>query len=150
MRKLLVCIDLKNENEASLKKYFERIKSELIEEVHFIHAYQTQVYADNFNVTTYPDHDEFEKFKGDIEGVLKSPCKDTLPKDLIKNSMTNVFLSPSPKVDIYKYAKMKDVDEIIIITRGLHGLEGIFHSSFADFMMKHSQCELTILRNNNH
>ena len=150
MRNLLVCIDLKNENESSLKNYFERIKNELISEVHFVHAYQTQVYADNFNVTTYPNQNEFEKFKGDIEEVLISLAKNILPQSLVEKSIYNVMLSPSPKVDIHKYTKNKNIDEIIIVTRGLHGIEGIFHSSFADFMMKHSHCELTLLRNNNH
>lgn len=149
MRKLLICVDLQDQSTQPYKEYFQATRLDNIDEIYIIHAFQKQIYADNFMVTTYPPTDEYDKIKKTAENFLKELAKGMIPEELISKVNYECLLTHTPQKDLVDYADNKKVTEMIISTRGLHGIEGLFASSFAEYMIRHAHCPLTVLRNNN-
>ena len=149
MRRLLICVDLQDQSTLPYKDYFNTTRLDNIEEITLIHAFQKQIYADNFMVTTYPPTDEYEKIQKTAENFLNELAKAMIPEGLQEKVKTECILTHTPQKDLVEYADKNKMTELVISTRGLHGIEGLFASSFAEYMIRHAHCPLTILRNSN-
>ncbi len=149
MRKLLICVDLQDQSTHPYQEYFKTTKLDNIDEIYIVHAFQKQIYADNFMVTTYPPTDEYDKIKSTAENFLKEIAKGMIPEQLITKTKFECLLTHTPQKDLVEYADKMQASEMIISTRGLHGIEGLFASSFAEYMIRHAHCPLTVLRNSN-
>ena len=146
MKNILVNIDLKDQSITPLKQYFETLNWETVGSIHFVHSFQKQVYADNFYFTSYPNENEFEKIEESANEFLKGIAKDLIPEKYNHLVSTQCLISHTPKKAVVEYADKNNIQNMVIITRGLHGIEGVFASSFAEHMIRHAHCELTILR----
>lgn len=145
-KKIMVCVDMSDESLELLKLKLKRCNWEECEEVHFVHSFSLQVYTDAFYFITYPLADQYEGVENSVLEVLKD-----LEKHIFENQKTPkikymVKISSTPKETLANYAKEKKIDEMIIGTRGVHGIAGLFSSSFAEYMVRNAPCELRILR----
>jgi nucleotide-binding universal stress UspA family protein len=53
----------------------------------------------------------------------------------------------SPRLGLIEDLNRSKSDVVFVATRGKHGIEGLFNSSFAEYMLKFSPCSIFILRN---
>lgn len=53
------------------------------------------------------------------------------------------------KEKVIEYLKEVKADLVITATRGKHGIEGLFSSSFTDHLVKHAPCNVLTLRHGN-
>jgi nucleotide-binding universal stress UspA family protein len=146
MKKLLVCVNLKEESLNLIKKNLDNILSQNVSEIHFVHAFELQIYTDAFYFTTYPTKEQYQSVEESVKKVLSDLVaifKAKAPKIVFH---TNCLMTSTPKEEIVEYAKNQSIDEMIVGTRGLHGLQGLFSSSFAEHMVRHAPCTLKILR----
>lgn len=145
-KRVLYCIDLSEDSLEVIKSELQNLDLSNMKEVHLVHAFQYQIYSDNFLISTSPGIDEQEG----LLGALKEVLLGILPEDLSSEDRNKFILKPlisaSSKDVIAEYAKRSEIDEMVIATRSKHGVQGFFSSSFAEYMVRHAQCQLRIIR----
>jgi nucleotide-binding universal stress UspA family protein len=117
-----------------------------VDELHLVHGFQTQVYTDAFYFTSYPSEDQYPEVEKSVEEVLTLVENGTLFSEQKPKVVKKCLISGSPKQDLAEYAQNQKINEMMIGTRGKHGIEGLFSSSFAEYMVRHAPCELIIYR----
>jgi nucleotide-binding universal stress UspA family protein len=145
-KKIMVCVDMSDESLDLLKEKLKSWDWAGYDEIHFVHSFSLQVYTDAFYFITYPLEDQYEGVEKSVLEVLKDLEKAIISKEEKLHIKYMVKLSTSPKETIADYAKEHCIDEMVIGTRGVHGMAGIFSSSFAEYMVRNAPCELRILR----
>ena len=145
-KKIGVCVDLTDNSVAEIKKSLKEMDFTGVEELHLIHGFQRQIYVDNFFFTQFPFQDQLKEIINSVSDVLTT----------IQNELTNLpaqttvfkecLVSDFPKKEIADYVKEHGIDQLVIATRSKSGVEGFFSSSFAEYMLRHVESELKILR----
>lgn len=145
MKNIVLCASLNDESLTLLK---ELKSSPLLEnaKVHLIHCFEVQLYTADFAPYIYPTEDKYPEIAEASKTILKG-VEDELKKNpAIKSFETEVFFSQSPKQKVKEYLENINADLVVVATRGKHGIEGLFSSSFAEFLVKFSPCDVHILR----
>lgn len=142
----MVAVDLSDHSINLLKDKLSKRDWSGVSEVHLVHGFQLQIYADNFYFTAYPMEDQYEEVKKSVDELLNNLASEVFKGDGGPKIVNDCVISSSPTKDLCDYAKDKKIDEMIIGTRGKHGISGLFSSSFAEYMVRHAPCELHILR----
>ena len=145
MKSLMVCVNLENDSVNGLKEKLAKINWHEIKDVHFVHGFQTQYYSDNFNITTYPSLTDQENIKAAVIETL-----ETFQKEIFQGQTPQVInqclISSKPKADMVDYAHKNKIDEMIIATKVKSGFERLFSSSFSEYMLRHADCSIHIIR----
>lgn len=146
MKKVMLCIDLNDESFNLMKDKVSSLNLEKGDELHLVHGFQLQVYSDTFFVSSFPQKDQYEPIEQSVHEALKG-LEDLINKNYDGVSVhKKCMFTTSPKNGLVKYAEENSIEEMVIGTRGKHGIEGLFSSSFAEFMIRHAPCELRIFR----
>jgi len=143
MKDIVICAQLNEECLAHLKQLKAH---ELIEnhKIHIIHCFEIQVYTADFSPFIYPSPEQYPELISSATGVLENFATELgISKD---NLNIKVLFSKTPKESIIEYIKEVKADLSIVATRGLHGIEGLFASSFAEYLIKHSPSDVYIIR----
>lgn len=147
MSKVMFCIDL---NEHSFNRMLAEVKgmgTSNITELYLVHGFTQQLFADNFLISSFPAQDQYDEVKKSVIQFL-GDFEDKLPESFSKvKIIKECVIAPNPKAALTEYAKLKGIDIMYIVTRGVHGVATLFNSSFAEYMIRHAHCELRILRN---
>ncbi len=147
-RKLMVCVDLSNESVELFKNSMGKWNWESIDEVHFVHGFQLQTYADLFFLSTYPSEEQYDDVEESVNSILKGLEEHVVSMDSKVRILRKCIITNSPKEALVDYVERNKIDTMAIGTRGKHGVAGLFPSSFAEYMVKHAPCELKIIRAN--
>lgn len=145
MKNIVLCASL---NDESLDLLKELKDSSLFKDstVHLVHCFEVQLYTADFAPYIYPTEDKYPEIEEASKTILQG-VEDTLKGNSnIKSFETRVFFSQSPKQKIKEYLEDIKADLVVVATRGKHGIDGLFSSSFAEFLVKFSPCDVHILR----
>ncbi|MFT6604217.1 MAG: tRNA G37 N-methylase Trm5, partial [Bacteriovoracaceae bacterium] len=66
MKKILVAVDLNDDSMKLIKRSLKKRNWSDVEEVHLVHGFQLQVYADNFLFAAYPMEDQYDQVKKSV------------------------------------------------------------------------------------
>ena len=117
-----------------------------VEAVHLIHVVKKNITPLEFGLIESPDEVTYKEMEPTIEKYLKDEAKKILPSDFkgpVQFHVTNDFHPEEEVIDLLKELK---ATLIVVATRGKHGLEGLFHSSFTDYMIKFAPCDVFVVR----
>lgn len=148
MSKLMICVDVTNESINSFKGQLKNYDWSRWDEVHFVHGFETQVYADTFYFASYPLESQMDDIEKSVATLLQGLSKELIPSDYKGKVIGKCLFANSSKIALKEYAQENSIDEMMIETRGKHGFSGLFSSSFAEYMVGHAPCRLMILREN--
>lgn len=145
-KKIGICVDLTDNSIKQIKKTLKELNLTGVKELHFIHGFQRQIYVDNFFFTQFPFNEQLTEIKKSVNDLLESLTKEiaNAPADLVIKK--ECLVSDFPKKEIADYINEKGLNELILVTRTKHGIEGFFSSSFAEYMLRHVDADLRILR----
>lgn len=116
-------------------------------DVHLVHVFKQEVYAYEFSPYVWPDESLFEELKLNLQERLEKLLdKIVLDKEDRKRATAKIFLHSSPKQRIVEYLEDEKASMVAVVTRGKHGIAGLFTSSTAEYLMKFSPCHVLILR----
>ncbi len=146
MKKVLVAVDLNDDSMKMIKESLKEREWSEVDEVHLVHGFQLQVYADNFLFAAYPMEDQYEQVKESVSGLLGQLTSNAFKDGEKPKVIRECLITAGPTQAIVEYAAKNSIDEMIIGTRGKHGFEGLFSSSFAEHMVRHAPCDLFICR----
>ncbi|MDA8792108.1 universal stress protein [Bacteriovoracaceae bacterium] len=148
-KKLMVCVDLTDQSLNIYRKHLRELNLNEFTEIHLIHAFQIQVYSDLFYIQKFPSEEEFQKIKESTLQVMKTLEADLGPIAQGIKLVYDCLLVSSPKTGLKDYAQENDISVMAVSTRGKKGVESLFSSSLAEYMVRHAPCELIILRETN-
>lgn len=148
MKNIVLCASL---NDESLDLLKDLKNSSLLEDsnVHLVHCFEVQLYTADFAPYVYPTEDKYPEIEKASKNILKGVEEELKANPSINSFETKVFFSQSPKQKIKEYLDEVKADVVVVATRGKHGIEGLFSSSFAEFLVKFSPCDVHILRPKN-
>lgn len=146
MKNVVVCVGLNDESLKSLRtlKKHDLIKN--AEKIHFAHCFEIQVYTSEFSPYIFPTEEKFPDIEKSALTILEALAKDILNDKQLANAQFHCFFSHSPKERMREFLEDTDANLAIVATRGIHGIEGLFSSSFAEHMIKYSPCDTYIVR----
>lgn len=112
-------------------------------EVHFVHVYQTTImtYGMGEFCQIYPAEADRKSIAVSVTEVMRKLYEGSV--DPGTKVVTRCLFDENPKEEFCSYAKEVKADTMIIFTRERHGL---FDSSFAQYVARHSPCHVLILR----
>lgn len=144
-RQIVVCVSLHDESIDLLKslKNFDWKESDT---VHFVHCFKKELFTNDFTPYTYPSEEDYDEINQSIKEILTNLGKEVIGNFPVKQKIYQSFVSYSPKDRITDYLKESKATLAIVATRGKHGIEGLFSSSFAEHLIRFSPSDLYILR----
>ena len=145
-QKIAIALPLEDKLLAPLYRWGKRFDWTHISAVHFLHVVKKSVSALEFGLVEVPDEKTYQSMVPNLQQHLRSEAEKIVPKSFKGEVFYHLDLNFGPEDKII--ATLKDIHATLLVvsTRGKHGFEGLFYSSFADKMVKYSPCDVYIVR----
>lgn len=145
MKNVVICASLNDESLDLLKTLKG---SPLLTgcKIHIVHCFEVQIYTSDFSPFIYPTEDKYPEIESACLKILDTLATNICTPEQLKSTEKHVYFSQSPKQRVHEYLVENKADLVIVATRGKHGIEGLFSSSFAEHLVKYSPCDVQILR----
>jgi hypothetical protein len=116
-------------------------------EIHLVHVFNTISYAVGFAEAPmiYPIEDDRKAIEQAVLGRLAQVSQNILPADFKGKLVHKCLFHDNPKEKFSDYLHEIRADLAIVATRKRRGL---FESSFAHYLSKHSESHLIVLKTN--
>jgi nucleotide-binding universal stress UspA family protein len=142
--KTVVAINLNQNLEAILAplRSLEFLKRS---EIHFVHVFQSTTYAVGFTEypLIYPLNEDRQVIEKSINSLLIKLAENLFGKDFEGKVVTRCLFSDNPKKKFCEYVDEEKADLVVIASREKRGL---FESSFATYVSRHSQANQIIIK----
>lgn len=144
-KKMVIAVDLGSPAIESLKalRHLELLKHG---EVHLVYVFQTSVQTFGLGFGEvglfYPGDKELAKIEQSVLATLAKKTEEWLPIGTTAKVYQHCLFSDSPKEEFCRFAEGIHADTLIVMTRERHG---IFESSFAQYVSRHSKAHTLIL-----
>lgn len=140
--KVVIAVAMKDESIEQLKKLKG---SPLLKnaDIHLVHVFKSEVFVNELSPYFYPDPEQQKEIKQTVLKILEG-----LGDELVNGGELSYYVDfhNDPKEKMVEYIASEKPDCLVVATKGKKGLEGLFNSSFAEYMNRHSPCDLYILR----
>jgi len=117
-----------------------------IQEAHLIHIVKKNITPLEFGLVEMPDETTYKEMIPTLEKYLKEEAQKIIPKNFRGEVYFHLARDFSPEEEMIETIKKLNVSLIVLSTRGKHGFNGLFHSSFTDQMVKFSPCDVYVVR----
>jgi hypothetical protein len=107
--KICLCLELAHIELATFAKKLEEMSFKKGDEIHFVHVFKKNVYADNFAVATYPSEEEETGIKESVTQSIKALVSD-LPIGAATPIIDCLF-SIAPKEAMAKYISDHNIEK---------------------------------------
>lgn len=117
-----------------------------VESIHFVHVVKKNITPLEFGLIETPDEGTYQDMIPALEKFMHQESKKILPQEFkgqVTLQLTKDFQPEEEMIDILKERK---ATLVVVATRGKHGFEGLFHSSFTDYMVKFAPCDVFVVR----
>ena len=143
-KKVIIPVDFTDQLPALLKPLHEMAFLEH-SEIHFVHVFPTITYPVFFGdfPMVYPITADLKVMEESGHSFLVNMTEKVLPNNFKGKVIHRILSSDEPKRKLSNYAKEEKADLIIIPTRSKHG---IFDSSFAQYVNKHTHCNVLLIK----
>lgn len=145
MKKVVVCVSMQDERETLELNQLKDAGILNGREVHFLTVFKVEKRINELAVYDFPTAEQFDDIQQAIVDVQRGIAERILePKDL-ENSKQVCFMDANPKLKVREYLKQIDADLVVTSVRK-HGIEGLFVSSFTDYMTQHAPCNVFVVK----
>jgi nucleotide-binding universal stress UspA family protein len=141
MKKIVIFTQVSEPQINQVKKVVEHVDLSKYE-VHFVHCHKIQYYVNELSVYSFPTEDQFDEMEKATNCILKSLSEEMN----ISNAQVHTFFDADPKQRCSTFLEDIGADLCAVATKGTKGIEGIFESSFANYMNKYAKCDVLVLR----
>lgn len=145
-QRLVIALPLEESLLAPLYDWGHSFDFSDVESVHFVHVVKKNITPLEFGLIETPDEGTYQEMIPALEKFMDAESKKILPKDFsgrITLQLTKDFQPEEEMIDILKEQK---ATLVVVATRGKHGFDGLFHSSFTDYMVKFAPCDVFVVR----
>lgn len=143
MKNYVLCTSLEEESINTLKnlKGDIELKDAMI---HIVTVVEKQIYTVDLVPYAFPVETQFPSIEASAMDLLKS-IGEALGVEQ-KNIICKCFFEYDREKTVKDYLDKVNADLAIVATRGKHGLDGFFSSSFTDYLCKFSPCDVLVMR----
>jgi nucleotide-binding universal stress UspA family protein len=115
-------------------------------EVHLVHVVKKNITPLEFGLVEMPDENTYQEMVPTLEKYLRDEAQKIIPEKYRGEVYFHLTRDFSPEEEMIEVLKKTKVDLLVVSTRGKHGFDGLFHSSFTDKMIKYSPCDVYVVR----
>lgn len=146
LQKILLPTDFSNYS-ATATKYACELATKFDAELHFLHTLElhltsTPAFGMGLALPTYINESRAAAEKS-LAGVLD-------PQWLTGRTVIQAVVEGSPKVEIIRYARAKEIDLIVLSTHGRTGLAHVIIGSVAESIVRTAPCPVLTVRPEGH
>jgi nucleotide-binding universal stress UspA family protein len=111
---------------------------------HLVHIFKVQVMVNDFTPFIYPDEGQ----QSSIEDLVLSQLKASRERWSMqgKTSVEKCFFDTNPKKKLVDYLSEVQADLVVLTSHQKEGLDGVFSSGFSEYLLRHSPCDVLVLR----
>lgn len=117
-----------------------------IKEAHVVHVVKKNITPLEFGLIEMPDETTYQEMVPTLNHFLREESQKIIPKDYSGEVYFHLNRDFSPEEEMIKIIKETHASLVVVSTRGKHGFNGLFHSSFTDQMVKFSPCDVYVVR----
>ena len=112
--------------------------------IHIITIVEKQIYTVELAAYVYPVENQYPAIESSALTILNSLARDL---GVTQDQVTcKCFFEYDREKKVKEYINDVKANLVVVATRGKHGVEGFFSSSFADFLCKFSPCDVLVMR----
>jgi nucleotide-binding universal stress UspA family protein len=143
MKNYVLCTTLEEHSINTLKnlKHTIDIKDTRI---HIISIVEVKYYNLDFIPYIYPTENQYAEIENSAKMLMQSLAKSLEIKN--ENLVIDCFFDSYREQKIKNYLEETKADLVVTATRGKHGIDGFFSSSFSDYLCKFSPCDVLVMR----
>lgn len=145
-QKIVIALPLEDSLLSPLHEWGKKFDFSHVESVHFVHVVKKNITPLEFGLVESPDDVTYQDMVPTLAKFLKDEAQRILPADYKGSVEFLVTKDFNPEEEIVDILKNVNASLIVVATRGKHGFEGLFHSSFTDYMVKFAPCDVFVVR----
>lgn len=145
-QRIVVALPLEESLLTPLHEWGRKFDFSHVESVHFLHIVKKNITPLEFGLIETPDEETFHDMVPALEKFLKDESRKILPPDFKGETSFQLTRDFHPEEEVIDILKERRATLVIVATRGKHGFEGLFHSSFTDYMVKFAPCDVFVVR----
>ncbi len=143
---LMVALPLEDDLLTPLYAWGKRFDWSHVTDVHFIHVVKKNITPLEFGLMEMPDENTFKEMAPTLTKFMKDEAHKIIPRDFHGKAHFHLASDFNPAEEITRQIKSLKNNLIVVSTRGKHGFEGLFTSSFTDHMVKFAPCDVFVVR----
>ncbi len=145
-QRIVIALPLEDQLLNPLHEWGKNFDFSHVDSVLFVHVVKKNITPLEFGLVESPDDNTYEEMVPTISRFLKDEARRILPSDFSGSIDYQVTKDFSPEEEIIDLLKRENATLVVVATRGKHGFEGLFHSSFTDYMVKFAPCDVFVVR----
>lgn len=117
-----------------------------VKEVHIVHVVKKNITPLEFGLVEMPDETTYQEMVPSLQTYMREEAIKIVPASFKGEIYYHLTRDFSPEEEMIDTLKKLKVSLVVVSTRGKHGFEGLFHSSFTDQMVKFAPCDVFVVR----
>lgn len=111
---------------------------------YFVHIALSGYYLNDLVPFSFPDEKQRKEIEKIIGDKLNAYRDKIMPEG--NTAIIECLFSTDPKVEMLNYLKEIEAQLVVVSTKAKAGIKNLFTSSFAEYMVRHSPCDVLVLR----
>jgi len=145
-QKIVIALPLEDSLLGPLHEWGKKFDFSHVESIHFVHVVKKNITPLEYGLMESPDEVTYQDMVPALSKFLKDEATKILPKDYKGTVEFLVTKDFNPEEEIIDILKNVNASLIVVTTRGKHGLDSLFHSSFTNHMVRYSPCDVFVVR----
>lgn len=145
-QKIVIALPLEDQLLEPFHEWGKNFDFSHVESIMFVHIVKKNITPLEFGLVESPDDNTYEEMVPTISKFLKDEARRIIPQDFKGKVDFKVTKDFNPEEEIIELLKRENATLVVVATRGKHGFEGLFHSSFTDYMVKFAPCDVFVVR----
>lgn len=145
-QRIVVALPLEESLLTPLYEWGRKFDFSHVESVHFLHIVKKNITPLEFGLIETPDEETFHDMVPALEKFLRDEARKIIPSDFQGQTSFQLTRDFHPEEEVIDILKERRATLVVVATRGKHGFEGLFHSSFTDYMVKFAPCDVFVVR----
>jgi nucleotide-binding universal stress UspA family protein len=129
-----------------LQLWGKKIDWHLVKHVHVIHVVKKSITPFEFGLVEIPDAKAFEDMTPTLYEFLRTETKKILSPEFKGEVSYHLAIDLHPEDEMVRMLKHLAPNMVVVSTQGRHGLEGFFHGSFSEQMVRFAPCDVYVVR----
>lgn len=144
--KVVIAVDFNKDTIHTLQSLHKMLPVLGNAEIHFVHVFEIIVYSFDLTSRVWPLPEEQSKVEADVLSRLAKLAEEIMPKGATNKLVYKCLFDMSAKERFCEYTKQEHAGMAVVATRGKKGIQGLFDSSFAQYLCKYSPASIFVLR----
>jgi nucleotide-binding universal stress UspA family protein len=145
-QRIVIALPLEENLLEPLHEWGKKFDFSHVESIHFVHVVKKNITPLEFGLVESPDDNTYQEMVPSLRKFLQDEARKILPPEFSGKTEFEVTKDFHPEEEIIDILKRKRATLIVVATRGKHGFEGLFHSSFSEYMVKFAPCDVFVVR----